>query len=56
MPRTRRFIDSPELNEAIYRFKNYARECDCLRNLITKFARAYPYSTSRAVPASTRNS
>ena len=34
MPRTRIFIDSPELYDAIYHFKNYARECDRLRSLI----------------------
>src|ERR1700730_6236580 len=28
------FIDSPELYDAIYHFKNYARECDRLRALI----------------------
>jgi SAM-dependent methyltransferase len=34
VPRTRRFIDSPELYDAIYHFKNYARESDRLRSLI----------------------
>jgi len=34
VPRTRTFIDSPELYDAIYHFKNYARECDRLRSLI----------------------
>jgi len=34
VPRTRIFIDSPELYDAIYHFKNYARECDHLRSLI----------------------
>jgi hypothetical protein len=28
------FIDSAELYDAIYSFKDYARECDRLRNLI----------------------
>jgi ubiquinone/menaquinone biosynthesis C-methylase UbiE len=30
------FIDSPELYDAIYHFKNYARECDRLRSLINE--------------------
>ena len=34
MPRTCMFIDSPELYDAIYHFKDYARECDRLRSLI----------------------
>jgi SAM-dependent methyltransferase len=29
-------IDSPELYDAIYHFKNYARECDRLRSLINE--------------------
>jgi hypothetical protein len=33
VPRTRMFIDSPELYDAIYHFKNYARLCDRLRSL-----------------------
>ena len=36
MPRTRLFIDSPELYDAAYHFKNYARECDRLRSLINE--------------------
>jgi SAM-dependent methyltransferase len=36
MPRTHMFIDSPELYDAIYHFKNYARECDRLRSLINE--------------------
>src|SRR5712675_1791 len=28
------FVDSPELYDAIYQFKNYARECERLRDLI----------------------
>lgn len=28
------FLDSPELYDAIYHFKNYARECELLRGLI----------------------
>ncbi len=36
MPRTLMFIDSPELYDAIFHFKNYARECDRLRSLIDK--------------------
>jgi SAM-dependent methyltransferase len=31
------FIDSPELYDAIYHFKNYSRECDRLRGLISQF-------------------
>ena len=31
------FIDSPELYDAIYHFKNYSRECDCLHGLISQF-------------------
>jgi SAM-dependent methyltransferase len=34
VPRTRMFIDSPELYDAIYHFKNYAHECDRLSALI----------------------
>jgi SAM-dependent methyltransferase len=34
MPRTRLFIDSSELYDAIYHFKDYARECERLRALI----------------------
>jgi ubiquinone/menaquinone biosynthesis C-methylase UbiE len=34
VPRTRGFIDSPELYDAIYYFKDYARECDRLRAVI----------------------
>src|SRR5216683_3245302 len=30
------FIDSPELYDAIYHFKDYARECDRLRSLINE--------------------
>src|ERR1700724_208827 len=36
MPRTLMFIDSPELYDAIFHFKNYARECDRLGSLIDK--------------------
>ena len=36
MPRTRTFIDSPELYDAIYHFKNYAGECDRLHTLINE--------------------
>jgi dTDP-3-amino-3,4,6-trideoxy-alpha-D-glucopyranose N,N-dimethyltransferase len=36
VPRTQMFIDSPELYDAIYHFKNYARECDRLRSLINE--------------------
>src|SRR5215469_2891172 len=32
--RARRFIDSAELYDAIYQFKNYKRECERLRALI----------------------
>jgi ubiquinone/menaquinone biosynthesis C-methylase UbiE len=32
--RARVFIESAELYDAIYQFKNYARECDRLRALI----------------------
>jgi len=35
--RTQYVIDSPELYDAIYHFKNYARECDRLRSLINEF-------------------
>jgi hypothetical protein len=51
------FIDSPELYDAIYHFKDYARECDRLRSLINEVvpARA-PSSMLRAAPARTRNS
>jgi SAM-dependent methyltransferase len=34
VPLTRGFIDSPELYDAIYHFKDYARECDRLRAVI----------------------
>jgi SAM-dependent methyltransferase len=34
MPRTRLFIDSSELYDAIYHFKDYANECERLRSLI----------------------
>ena len=34
MPRTRLFIDSSELYDAIYHFKDYAHECERLRALI----------------------
>ena len=34
MRRTRTLKDSPELYDAIYHFKDYARECDRLRSLI----------------------
>jgi len=34
MPRTLMFTDSPELYDALFHFKNYARECDRLRGLI----------------------
>jgi SAM-dependent methyltransferase len=37
VPRTHMFIDSPELYDAIYHFKDYARECDRLRSLINEF-------------------
>src|SRR6516165_1677129 len=33
-PRTSSFLDNPELFDAIYRFKNYARESKYLRTLI----------------------
>ena len=36
MQRTRPFIDSPELYDAIYRFKDYAQECDRLHRLINE--------------------
>ena len=36
MPQTRMFLDSSELYDAIYHFKDYARECDRLRTLIEK--------------------
>jgi SAM-dependent methyltransferase len=36
VPRTHMFIDSPELYDAIYHFKDYARECDRLRSLINE--------------------
>ena len=36
MTRTRLFLDSPELSDAIYHFKNYARECDRLCGLINE--------------------
>ena len=38
MPRTRRFIDSSELYDAIYHFKDYAGECVRLQSLIDKVA------------------
>jgi hypothetical protein len=50
VPRTRRFIDSPELYDAIYRFKNYARECDRLRNLNTKFVPGTRFVRARTAP------
>lgn len=34
MPRTRPFIDSSELYDAIYNFKDYPRECERLRDTI----------------------
>ena len=34
--RTRMFVESAELYDAIYHFKNYARECERLRSLIGK--------------------
>ena len=34
MPRSDTFKDSPELYDAIYHFKDYARECERLRDLI----------------------
>jgi SAM-dependent methyltransferase len=36
VPRSHMFIDSPELDDAIYHFKDYARECDRLRSLINE--------------------
>jgi SAM-dependent methyltransferase len=36
VPRTRTFVDSPELYDAIYQFKDYAQECERLRALINK--------------------
>jgi SAM-dependent methyltransferase len=36
VPRSDTFTDSPELYDAIYHFKDYARECDCLRELINE--------------------
>jgi SAM-dependent methyltransferase len=36
VPRTRTFIDSAELYDAIYHFKNYAGECERLRPLINE--------------------
>jgi hypothetical protein len=36
--RTRRFIESPALYDAIYHFKNYARESDRLSALINEAA------------------
>jgi ubiquinone/menaquinone biosynthesis C-methylase UbiE len=36
VPRTCTFIDSAELYDAIHHFKNYARECDRLRSLISE--------------------
>jgi ubiquinone/menaquinone biosynthesis C-methylase UbiE len=36
VPRTHMFIDSPELYDAIYHFKDYAHECDRLRSLINE--------------------
>jgi ubiquinone/menaquinone biosynthesis C-methylase UbiE len=32
--RARRFVESAELYDAIYHFKNYQRECERLRTLI----------------------
>ena len=37
MPRNSRFVESAELYDSIYSFKNYPRECDRLRSLISKF-------------------
>jgi hypothetical protein len=36
VPRTRLFLDSPWLSDALYQFKSYARECDRLRSLINE--------------------
>jgi SAM-dependent methyltransferase len=36
VPRTRIFIESPDLYDAIYHFKNYERESDRLRTLISE--------------------
>jgi ubiquinone/menaquinone biosynthesis C-methylase UbiE len=36
VPQTRIFIDSAELYDAIYHFKDYARECERLRKFISK--------------------
>jgi ubiquinone/menaquinone biosynthesis C-methylase UbiE len=36
VPRTRTFIQSAELYDAIYSFKNYARESDRLRAVINE--------------------
>jgi hypothetical protein len=40
------FIDSAEVYDAIYSFKNYARECDRLRNLINALVPKSPPATS----------
>src|SRR5580704_18280913 len=32
--RARKFVESAELYDAIYQFKNYARECERLRSLV----------------------
>ena len=37
MPHNRRFVESAELYDSIYSFKNYSAECDRLRSLINKF-------------------
>jgi ubiquinone/menaquinone biosynthesis C-methylase UbiE len=37
VPHNRLFVESAELYDSIYSFKNYAAECDRLRRLITKF-------------------
>jgi hypothetical protein len=39
VPRIHMFIDNPELYDAIYHFKDYARECDRLRSLIDEVVR-----------------
>jgi ubiquinone/menaquinone biosynthesis C-methylase UbiE len=36
VPRTCQFLDSPELYDAIYHFKNYAGECERLRSVINE--------------------
>lgn len=37
MPHNRIFVESAELYDSIYSFKNYSGECDRLRSLISKF-------------------